>query len=38
MSRTVGEFVCELCGDVFATNVERKDHIFAVLEIQEEDA
>lgn len=38
MTRITGEFVCELCGDVFATNVERKDHIYAVHEIEEEDA
>jgi hypothetical protein len=38
MSRTIGEFVCELCGDAFATNVERRDHIFAVHEIEAEDA
>jgi len=35
---TAREFVCELCGDAFATNVERREHIFAAHEIQEEDA
>lgn len=30
--------VCDICGDTFDSEEERKEHIYAVHELQQEDA
>ncbi len=38
MNRAERRFVCDICGDRFATKTERADHVFAAHEVGEDDA
>lgn len=38
MVPTDEEFVCDICGDSFDSEEERKEHIYAAHEISDEDA
>ena len=38
MSQEDDRYVCDICGDAFDTEGERKEHIFAAHEVGEDDS